>query len=357
MKSPADDERDLEAIEEAAANWIAQREEGFSVGQAQEFERWCRADRRQAAAVARLEQACALLEKMPLIGAELRARERVAETPAVVRRRRNPFLAFGALGLAAALAFGVAVWWPKSEPAVAVPLEHYATSAGGYERVTLRDGSVLELNANTQIDVQLFPRQRRIALRSGEAHFTVAHDKSRPFIVEAGGVAVRAVGTAFNVRLAQAGVEVLVTEGRVALAESEGAKPANENSPANLPAPAKFPAAELEAGQRVLIAAGVSAPGPAAQVEQVEPAAIRQALSWQERQLVFSETPLRDVVVQFNRHNRIQLSLDNAELGDKLVGGTFAADNVATFVRLLESSGEIVAEPKGELEIVLHKAR
>ena len=58
-------------IEEVASDWLTQREEGFSLAQKREFERWCRTDPRHADAVARLEAACALLEKMPLVRAEL----------------------------------------------------------------------------------------------------------------------------------------------------------------------------------------------------------------------------------------------------------------------------------------------
>ncbi len=48
-------------------------------------------------------------------------------------------------------------------------------------------------------------------LEAGEAHFAVAPDAARPFVVRVGGVAVRAVGTAFNVRYAADGaVEVTV---------------------------------------------------------------------------------------------------------------------------------------------------
>ena len=51
----------------------------------------------------------------------------------------------------------------------------------------------------------------------GEAHFVVAADASRPFVVSAGAVSVRAVGTEFVVRYSAREIGVLVTEGRVAV--------------------------------------------------------------------------------------------------------------------------------------------
>ena len=84
---------------------------------------------------------------------------------------------------------------------------------------------------------------------------------------------------------------------------------------------------------------------------------MQEALAWQERKLVFAETPLREVVAQFNRRNRVQLRVPEPELAARLVGGTFAADNVEAFVRLLEGTGVAIAEHHGESEIVLRTVR
>lgn len=220
----------------------------------------------------------------------------------------------------------------------------------------LADGSVVELNASTEVSVDLAPRERRIALLRGEAHFTVAHDQKRPFIVSAHGVAVRAVGTAFNVRLASSAVEVFVTEGKVSV--SERAAPATDvastASPNNRPT-------LLVANERALIT--TAAPKAAAAlphapvVEKIAPEVIREALSWQERKLVFAEAPLREVVGQFNRRNRLQLVLGDAALAERPVGGTFAADNVEGFIRLLESNDTFVVERRDETTVVLRARR
>jgi transmembrane sensor len=84
---------------------------------------------------------------------------------------------------------------------------------------------------------------------------------------------------------------------------------------------------------------------------------VRAALSWQERKLVFSETPLREVVAQFNRRNRLQLILGDAVVSERLMGGTFAADNVEGFLRLLEGSGTIEVERRDDATVVLRAAR
>jgi transmembrane sensor len=338
-------------IEEVASNWLTERAEGLSAGRKRAFELWCRADPRHAAAVARLEAACALLGKMPLVRAELQP---VVEFPvkprAIAPVRRFPIMR-NAVGLAAAIALTVFAWWqwgPRTPVA-----QVYATSTGGYERVALADGSVVELNANSKVRVQLLPNERRLALVEGEAHFTVAHDSTRPFTVSANGVAVRAVGTAFNIRLASTAVEVLVTEGKVAVSDSP-------TRSAAVAAPLV-----LAANERTLISTASAASatpsaapfGPEPLVERVTSEALRAALSWQERKLVFSETPLRDVVAQFNRRNRLQIILEDAVVAERLMGGTFAADNVEGFVRLLEGSGTISVERRDPFTVVLRAER
>jgi transmembrane sensor len=363
-------------IEEVAANWLTERAAGFSTAQKREFERWCRADPCHAAAVARLEAACALLEKMPLVRAELQP---VVEFP-VKPRVMAPVKKFPVLrvvgAMAAALALAAFGWWQWARPPSSAQL--YATSTGGYERVVLADGSVVELNANSEVRVDLLPGERRVALVQGEAHFTVAHDTARPFIVSAHGVAVRAVGTAFNVRLAVTAVEVLVTEGKVAVSEVERVDPNGLAASAD-PKPTRWgqrvppkptrwgqrvppPDTLLSANERTVILfappkylAGLPTSAPV--VEPIAPDALRAALSWQERKLVFSETPLRDVVAQFNRRNRLQLLLGDAALAERPVGGTFAADNVEGFVRLLAGSGSITVERRDETTVVLRAAR
>ena len=111
--------------------------------------------------------------------------------------RSRYFLNAVALPCAALLTLA-AVW---SWSARTVPPEYpadpaYATTVGGYQRIALDDGSVVELNASTHIRVHYSLGERRVELLRGEAHFTVAKNLQRPFRVLADGVAVRAVGTA-----------------------------------------------------------------------------------------------------------------------------------------------------------------
>jgi transmembrane sensor len=75
----------------------------------------------------------------------------------------------------------------------------YSTGIGELRTVQLADGSTVELNARSTIQVQLTQQERNVTLLDGQAFFRVAKDKQRPFIVRAGDAQVRAVGTEFDV--------------------------------------------------------------------------------------------------------------------------------------------------------------
>ena len=339
--SPADFSDHDDAVDTAAAEWLVEREEGFAPGRAAQFAAWRAADPRREAAVLRTERALDLIGEMPVIRAPLAAR--LAEETKIIRPRwfRAPVWA---TGLAAALALAAGVW--LFAPSSTAGVQRYATAATRQQEIALVDGSVVNLNVSTQVQVDLTPAARRVTLTAGEAHFAVAHDTARPFIVSAGGVSVRAVGTAFSVRLGDHGVEVFVTEGKVEVTRDDAG---------SAPAPA-LPASHplLVAGERTVIARD-AAPAETP-IERVAADALQAAVRWHSQIMTITDLPLRDAVTLFNRRNATQLVLADATLGERKIGGTFAADQVEAFVRLLAQDGELAFERRSGGEIVLRRA-
>jgi transmembrane sensor len=88
-----------------------------------------------------------------------------------------------------------------------------------FYKLVLADGSKVWLNAQSSIvfDANLQTKQARKITLNGEGFFEVAKDKKRPFIVVAGGVEVKAIGTRFNVKAYNndSHVTVTLTEGAV----------------------------------------------------------------------------------------------------------------------------------------------
>ncbi len=362
------------ALDEIAAAWLCERDDGFAPGRAEAFAAWCAADPRHAAMVRRIEKTMAVLEIMPSVRRPLEARfgplgaapvatdnsfeapARIAATsvlrpptsgvwrPSSVLRRLSSGRRLAAL--AAALVVALSGWWFYSVRIA--EQNHFMNAAAAPQRLVLRDGSTVHLNAHSELRVDFSAGTRRVQLSAGEAHFEVAHDSAHPFVVTAGGVAVRAIGTAFDVRLAASAVEVLVEEGRVEIAP---VKP----PPATTTAAPPPPAPQLVAGERARVAR-VDAIAPP-QIEKVEAKELREALAWHRRTIVLADVPLEDVIACFNRRNAVQLVLADAELRGRRVGGVLALDQVEAFVALLERGGDITAERRGPEEIVLRRAR
>ncbi len=345
--------RDQAALEAEATAWLTERDEGFAPGRAAAFDAWRRRDPRHAVVLAELEQVLAQLDGLADRAAEVNARfgrvsrqrpVHVPATAAVQSIRWWRPVAWA--GVAAALATGT--FFTLREAPRAASESRYTTAAAGYERARLDDGSTLELNAASAARVRFSPAERRVELESGEAHFEVAHDEARPFIVSAGGVSVRAVGTAFNIRVAHKVVEVTVTEGKVSVAPAQvaGAVRAPRGDPAGTPASEPV---FLSAHQRLAIPiASVPNSLPTSAVDELAPADMRAALAWQRRVTDFSDTPLAEVAARFNRHHALQLAIADPALGARRISGIFALEDVAAFVRLLERDGIVRTERDGD---------
>lgn len=258
------------------------------------------------------------------------------ETRGVERRRRRRRVLAGAACAAVLLAAG-AMLWRRATP---LPAAAPTASVTEPRRENLPDGSVVELKGDAAFHIDFSGEVRRVTLTRGTAHFEVAKNPARPFVVTAGGVAVRAVGTAFSVELAGPAVEVLVTEGRVAV------------EPAGQPSAARLTTVEAGAGVVLNLTERV-----APVVAAVPAAVIEEKLAWRVRQLEFSGTPLAEAVAMLNRHNRVQFVLADSSLATVKLSGIIRADRIAGVIRLLEEDCGVRAERTKENEIVLRRAR
>lgn len=326
-------------IEAAAVRWLGLRDGGrMTPAEEREFEAWLEADERHVAAFAALDR---MWEKFDTLTAE---RPPGAVDPDLLKRRLAPvvrpkwrrYLPVG-LAAAAAVAAGLFVWQPW---APALLNETAVTQIGAWETKKLPDGSQIQLNTDTLVEVNYGETERRVKLVRGEAHFIVAKNKARPFIVTAGRVDVRAVGTAFDVRFNPSAVEVLVTEGRVRVDDADG-----KSLLASLDATTPSEMPTLGAGHRVIIpvAAAEVQPEPVV-ATPLAPAEMSRALAWQEQRLEFEDVPLEQVIAEFNRYNTHKLVIEGETLKAQRFGGKFRPDGYDGLVSLLEKSFEVSVE-------------
>lgn len=347
-----------EPVMRSAGAWLAQRDRGFTAAEEKAFHVWLGVSSTHAAAVAQLEHTMSAFDRLR----ELAPRDARLDRDALAPRTRihSPARWPSPVLMVAGMAAIFVVMFLLIRPSGTSSTWRYTTAPGGYERATLVDGSSVELNADTIVEVAYSASGRHVRLVRGEAHFHVVKDRQRPFVVEAETVAVSAVGTAFNVRLAPAGVEVLVTEGRVRVAPpapvstvtSAGTESRSRPEPRSKPmTPRDAPL--LTAGHRMLVPTVPSS--EPAQIAVITPEEIERSLAWQPRVAVFEKTPLSGAVAEFNRQNRQQLVIGDQELDTLLIGGNFRADQPDAFVRLLEASFGIRAE-RSEAAITLRRA-
>lgn len=345
-------------ITQAAAEWVVRRDRGLSSGERYEFERWHAADPRHASEFARIGASWQSLDRLapaPALSADADAVMARAHARRV--RRRFALATGGLVAAAAAVAFAFISFAPEVAPQAQI--ENYRVIASASRTVTLPDGSVATLNGDSRIETHYSPGERRIRLVQGEALFTVVKDPNRPFLVGAGPVTVRAVGTAFNVRLANSAVEVVVTQGMVRVDDSStGSSLLPRQTATAEPAAPASDEGILSAGQRVVVhLAAVIDASTQVQVAPISPHEIEQALAWQSTRLSFNDTSLDDVIAAFNRHTEHKFTLGDPELRSRKITGVFRADNVDGFARLLEAGLDVRAERRSERETVLFPSR
>ena len=203
---------------------------------------------------------------------------------------------------------------------LAVRYPNYSTRTGERRTITLQDGSVVELNAATRIEVRFNASMRLIKLIEGQALFQVAYNPRRPFVVTSDNVVARALGTQFDVNRIDGETIVTVVDGRVAV------------TPPPDPAPRALPAAQSDG---VVLAAGdqvAMAPHIAPARKRADPAS---TTAWTAGKWIFEDTPLSEVIRDFNRYSERPLSVNDPALSALHVTGTFNINESRQIIRFL----------------------
>ncbi len=303
----------LQPISEQAARWVVRVAAGaLNPHELRELDVWLNADPRHRGAYIRARAQWADLDRLAALHGP-------ASSAATGERRlrisRRELLAAGVAAMA--VVSGGLSWM-----VLRGGRERYASGIGEVRRIALEDGSTLLLNTDSEATVWLSEHSRNIQLIRGEALFEVAHDKERPFFVHVNDIVVRAVGTAFAVRLEAAQIDVTVTEGVVEVTE-----PAAEPGPAQ-PGPrgSRSETRRLAANERAVITrAG------APQVQSITPAEADRRLAWRQGMVSFDGESLQTAVAEINRHNRRQILVDDPALGAKPIVGVFRATDPGGF--------------------------
>jgi transmembrane sensor len=320
---------DRHEIDDQAAACVARLASGVSPAERQEIYAWVGADPRHAVAFARMEAAWEASDRLRAAPPPLEPHDAAAPpTPGANRRR----VFIGALAAASAAA-AVTVGWRLTDN-----VDLYRTGIGERRVVVLKDGSRVTLNTASTVEVAFTAAERRVRLVRGEALFEVAHDATKPFLVDAGAARFRALGTAFNIRLRPDVVELTVTQGVVGVVAERG--------DVDIPL-----AARISAGGGAVVRSGAVAP------TALDDQHLRQRTAWMDGVLEFDGESLAQAVAEFNRYRSQPIVIGDARLEALRVGGRFEVDEADKFLAALTSSFPIDTVPTDDGGVLLVERR
>ncbi|PZQ58212.1 MAG: hypothetical protein DI570_18235 [Phenylobacterium zucineum] len=324
---------DLAECEAQAAAWLARLDRD----DATEADRAAYAAWRARSATHRevADRLAGLWADMDLLG------QLAGEARPAGRRPRNRSSAWVRPSMAAAAALVVAL---VTAGAWYVAPRTYETGVGRQRTISLSDGSSIELNTDSRVEVRYTADIRTIRLMRGEAFFEVAPNKRRPFMVYAGGGVVRAVGTAFAVRIRGQAVDVTVTKGAV---EFTGPTPAGRRGAVSARALLTANATETEAGTLA---------GSQVTETKLASEAAGERLAWRNGMLAFTGQALPDVVAEMSRYTDVSIDASDPGLRDVRVAAYFKVGEVEPMLEAFRTGLGVRVERIDAKRVRLHAA-
>ena len=304
-----------EQIIQQAANWLTRlHDEDVTDADRQAFHTWCDADPRHAVAIERMRGLWGSLDTLPAQPAR-RALHR-----AFAPQRSRGAQAVGVLGLVLCGWFGVQhlpLWMADQR-----------TGVGERRQVTLDDGSQLQLNSNSALDVKFDGHQRVIELLQGELWVEVAKDAQRPFVVRTDQGTATALGTRYLVKRAADGTTVVtVIESTVAVKGDSSDE------------------VKVTAGQRAILDHGRAQPAQA--TGSADPDA------WTRGLLKVNDQPLSDVLQTLASYRHGMVRFDPQALRNLRVSGVFKLDDTGAALAALADNLPIQVEYFTDLLVVV----
>jgi transmembrane sensor len=305
-------------IDDVAAQWAARIDRApLSPEEERALQAWLDADPRHFGAFARVRAIALHTERARALGPRFDPAQFGRTSP---RPSRNG-LTYGAIAAAFIALFAAGTFLSQSQAQI------YTTRVGQVQVAPLADGSVVTLNTASEVAVTYSESQRTLDLVSGEATFDVAKNPQRPFVVTAGDVEVRAVGTSFTVRhLPNAPVEVLVSEGVVDVVRDGQIK-------------------RIGANLKAVAAKAVT-------VTSVAPEKVVRQLAWRDGRLAFEGDTLRQAAAEFARYSDTRIVIDDPALASRTITGLYVPTDPVGFARAVGRAMNLeVAVSQGEVRL------
>ncbi|MBW8708366.1 MAG: FecR domain-containing protein [Alphaproteobacteria bacterium] len=305
-------------VDRQAAEWAAKVDSGpLSPDQQASLDGWLEADIRHFGAFAKARAVLAFADRAKAFGPSFDA---ASFEPFVQPNASTRWMSRRRFALSGAIAAGVATTiFAVPQAWRAFHVRSYETRIGETRIVPLDDGSIVTLNTDSRMEVKYTEEKRGITLVKGEALFDVAKNKLRPFIVDAAGATVRAVGTSFSVTLLpNRPIQVLVREGEVEIKRPEilGGAPVRLSANSRAVAPPDAPIETI----------------PVTRVE------VSRELLWRVGRLSFEGETLESAAATFARYSSIRIEIDDPVLAKETVTGVFVSNDPIGFSKAVALS-------------------
>lgn len=289
-----------DSIDVTASEWVAKIDRGLTNGEQIALEHWLAADTRRGGALARAQTVWQDLDRAQVF----RIADEQGRVPVAAKGRGTKAAACFA-AIAATAIVSAAAWFVLNR-------NHLSSTVGEIRQIPLNDGSRVTLDTGSRIDVEYRAETRTVRLESGEALFEVAKDAKRPFVVQAGNVRVRALGTAFLVRRrSDDDIDVTVTKGTVEV-WSESRRPQT--------------AVRLVAGTGTSLRGGAIAPPQDLTATQIE-----RAIDWKSGVVNLDGRTLGEAAAEINRYNRRHVIIPDPHLAAQPLVGNVSSSDPAAF--------------------------
>ena len=331
-------------IQELACLWISRMDRGLTALEQKQLLTWCNQDTKHHTSL--LEMA-SYWDDLSVLN-ELSALFPLAQ--AKQQSKRNKFMT---IALAASIAVVSVIsintlvnesflpYLPSLHEQQLSQTQTLKTQVGQQSSFTLKDGSQIQLNTNSHIEVKYSAKQRLLTLVQGEARFDVAKDINRPFTVIAGKKSFTALGTIFNVQKKEnQAMELVVTEGKVLISKASAS--INDIKETLIQAsindiPDILAATLVVSGEKAVIADN-SQPTSTTPVEKVSLDQIHRDLAWQQGMLIFEGEPLSIALAEISRYTTSDFEIVDSELADINVAGYFKAGDIDGLLMSLQSN-------------------
>jgi transmembrane sensor len=316
---------EMQSLKDEAIDWLIRlSEENCSTADRQAFEKWINQSIAHQTTYEEISRRMDWLERVAKM--DIHTRKNALHYAKNKRRRIKKYRVRFAVTVCVFLTFGLATfssegWYGMNH--------YYQVARGNHETITLADGSNMEINTDSEVNVRINHWQRSVDVLRGEVYFRVAHDPNKPFIVNAGAGRTIDIGTEFDVYRQPEKVIIAVQEGRVRVEAKK-----------NIDLVASQATAYNQSGDFVGLPSKLN---------------VDSVTAWRQGKVVFNNQRLDEVLAEIGRYHNTKLSLAELNLANNKVSGTFFIDRLENNLSTIANSLNLTLHRLDNGEIVLSK--